>query len=115
MHKIPVDLLCDKFGSLFLLKDYIKNVISTKIAGFAQESFNAFIVQKWTIYEFSLQIKPPSGKGPGTLFYIFFGVISTTHGKEFHYLPGEVFIGMFFSFLLIIKKRKHGRAFTNLL
>jgi cellulose synthase/poly-beta-1,6-N-acetylglucosamine synthase-like glycosyltransferase len=58
------------------------------------------------------QIKTPTCIGSRTFFYVFFSIISPAHGKKFHHLAREVFIRMLFFILLIIKKRKHSRAFA---
>ena len=65
--------------------------------------------------KFSFCIGSPTGKSSCCLLYIFLCVVTAAHRKQFHYLPGKIFIGVVFPVLIIIQKIQHRTRFRHLM
>nr|GFD36081.1 hypothetical protein [Tanacetum cinerariifolium] len=109
VHEEAVHLGDDKRGRRGLLHDNAQHILAAQVAVVAQKGFGAVVVLPRPKHEVIVAIIAPAGEGAGRFFHVGFGVVAAAQREKLHHFAGEVFVGMLFAILLVIKKLQHGR------
>lgn len=95
-----------------LCENQSDDVIAGKVSRLPKNGLSAGIMKTIAKEKF-ISPNAVTGKGPGGLLYIRFGIVSLTQCEELEQLAGKVFIGLAFSIFEQVEKLDYGRGLAG--